>query len=124
MGASLYTLDKRSVRLDTLDKRSVRLATGKTIYRIGTLRRFWKITEMTAVREQELRQTADAVTWSPQAVMLAEPCQKVTIISDNPSIQNAHQVLGWNLGQVKTNDFAWGVDQRRSGTSMKSKLPH
>lgn len=97
MGVNFYILDERSVRL----------AIGKSILSVGTLRRFWKITEMTAEREQELRQALEGAPQSPKAVMLAEPCEEAAIIHGNPSLQRAHLVLGWDSGRFKTTDFNW-----------------
>lgn len=81
---------KEGGNLYILDKIMVRLAIGKTIHCVGTLRRFWKIIEMTAEWEWELQQAAESAPQSPKAVMLAEPCEEAAIIQGNSSLQRAH----------------------------------
>lgn len=95
MGVNLYLLDRRSVGLFV----------GGTQHTIGTLRRFFKLTEMDAERAAE-RDAAARVTPSPVAVMVADITELA--LADVPDrLIAAHLVLGWDEGRGSISDLEW-----------------
>lgn len=91
---------------------------------IGSLRRFWKITEIDGERSKELETaeaTAGAIT-SPPAAMLAD-VYDMTLGSENGAPVKGHLVIGWDVGRTRVTDMGWdylptlgyGVRDRDSG---------
>ena len=97
MGVNIYILDRRSARLSV----------GGVEQNVGSLRRFWKITEMDGERSSEL-DAAEAVArtiGSPTAAMLADvhdmPLASNTnphkdrLMGDSQRRRSVHQFLHW-----------------------------
>ena len=114
MGVNIYILDRRPARLSV----------GGVEQNIGSLRRFWKITEIDGERSKEL-ETAEATAAaiaSPPAAMLADVCD-MTLGSENSIPVKAHLVIGWDMGRTRVTDMGWdylptlgyGVRDRDSG---------
>jgi hypothetical protein len=98
MGVQIYLLDRRIVTL---------LVAGRPT-EIGTLRRFWKITEVDSERQAEIDKAKAVLQGKPAplAVMVvdvtevrlaATPSQKIT----------AHLVLGWDADRYSVTDLNW-----------------
>jgi hypothetical protein len=115
MGVNIYILDRRPARLSV----------GGVEQSVGSLRRFWKITEVDDERSREL-DTAEAAAGaiaSPPAAMLAD-VYDMTLGSENNAPVKAHLVIGWDKGRTRVTDMGWdylptlgyGVRDRDSGT--------
>jgi hypothetical protein len=98
MGVQIYLLEPKTVTL---------LVDGLP-QEIGTLRRFWKVTEVDEERSKEidaakLRLEGKA---APIAVMVADGTEMS--LAANPSNQvNAHIVLGWDADRSLVTDAGW-----------------
>jgi len=96
------------VNIFILDRRPVRLVIAETVQKIGSLRRFFKITELNDARADEL-QTSEAVAMqmtSPRAAMLADFAELPLGSGDGPLVR-AHQVIGWDDGRTSVTDLNW-----------------
>jgi len=88
-----------------LDRYRVTLLIGGTRQAIGTLRRFFKVTELDDKRTNELT-AASEITPSPLAVMLAD-VSELPLANDLGKPVAAHLVLGWDEGRGSVTDFGW-----------------
>ena len=98
MGVNIYILDRRPARLSV----------GGVEQSIGSLRRFWKITEIDDERSREL-ETAEATAGaiaSPPAAMLAD-VYDMTLGSENGARVKTHLVIGWDKGRTRVTDMGW-----------------
>jgi hypothetical protein len=98
MGVNIYILDRRSVRLRV----------GGFEQGIGSLRRFWKITEVDEERFDELRASEAVVSAmpSPKAAMVSDVVEMP--IASPPGIEvKAHLVIGWDEGRTRVTDMGW-----------------
>jgi hypothetical protein len=95
MGVSIYILDRRRTEISV----------GGAVCEVGTLRRFWKITEMDAERSAELSATAAYAIPSPFAVLAAEPVELP--LSANGVGVKAHLLIGWDEGRISVTDAGW-----------------
>ena len=95
MGVNLYLLDRRTVTL----------LIGTSKQTVGTLRPFFKLTELDDERAAE-RDAAALITPSPVAAL-------ITDITDLPLVGKpdepvaAHLVLGWDEGRGSVPDLGW-----------------
>lgn len=114
MGVNIYILDRRPARLSV----------GGIEQSVGSLRRFWKITELNRERSGELEEwEAIARTIpSPPAAMLSD-VYEMPLGSENSASVKAHLVIGWDEGRTSVTDMRWdylptlgyGVLDRESG---------
>ena len=88
-----------------LDRRTAMLQVGPSIHTVGTLRRFFKLTELDDVRAAELNEAA-RVSQSPVAVLNPEITEWPTAGEPNVPVA-AHLVLGWDEGRSYVTDFGW-----------------
>ena len=88
-----------------VDRRTVTLVVGGEKQTVGTLRRFFKLTELDDERRAEM-ETAERNTHSPIAVMLAE-VHEARLATSPDTIVNAHVVIGWDEGRGSVTDFKW-----------------
>jgi hypothetical protein len=98
MGVQVYLLDRRKVTL---------LIDG-VAEEIGTLRKFWKVTELNAKRAAEIDsvQASLSGTPAPVAAMIAEVGELP--LESEPSREVAvHLVLGWDENRASVTDLAW-----------------
>jgi hypothetical protein len=95
MGVSIYILDRRRTEISV----------GGAVCVVGTLRRFWKITEMNAERSAELSAAAAHAIPSPPAVLSAESVERS--LSADGSIIKAHLLIGWDEGRTSVTDAGW-----------------
>lgn len=93
------------VNIFILDRRTVTLVVGSSRERIGTLRRFFKITELDEARASELTGVAQTCR-SPVAVMLAD-ISELPLVAFPDKLIHAHLVLGWDEGRGSVTDFGW-----------------
>ena len=98
MGVNIYILDRRPVTLSVAGLRQS----------IGSLRPFWKITEIDEERAGELS-AAEAVMAgrpSPVAAMVADVAELP--LGSYPGIEvRAHPVIGWDKGRTRVTDMKW-----------------
>jgi hypothetical protein len=88
-----------------LDRRTARLLIGGSSQTVGTLRRFFKLTELDEERAAEL-DAAARITPSPAAAMLMDITELP--LADEPAKPlAAHLVLGWDEGRGSVTDFGW-----------------
>ena len=114
MGVNIYILDRRPARLSV----------GGVEQNIGSLRRFWKITEMDGKRSGELdaAETAARAVASPPAAMLAD-VYDMPLGLEHATSAKAHLIIGWDEGRTRVTDMGWdylpalgyGVRNRASG---------
>lgn len=95
MGVNILLLDRRMV--------TVRIGTSRQT--VGTLRRFFKFTELDEERAAEV-EAAGRITPSPVAAMVMD-VSDLTLASDPAKPVAAHLVLGWEEGRGRTTDFGW-----------------
>jgi len=95
-----------SVNTFLLDRRSVTLLIGDTRQTVGTLRRFFKVTELDEKRAAELTAGSGGRP-SPLAVMLVDVNEFPRIGDPNATPVAAHLVLGWDEGRGSVTDFGW-----------------
>lgn len=115
MGVNIYILDRRPARLSV----------GGIEQSVGSLRRFWKITEIDQERSSELNtsESAARATASPQAAMLADVHELPLGVGSGVPVK-AHLVIGWDEGRTSVTDLSWdylptlgyGVRDRGTGT--------
>ena len=98
MGVNIYVLDRRTVRLST----------GGVINDVGTLHRFWKITEVDEERNRELEELEKAVAGmpSPAAAMVADFNEFPPGDAAGRNVR-AHTVIGWDEGRTTVTDLEW-----------------
>ena len=88
-----------------LDRRTARMLIGGSSQTVGTLRRFFKLTELDEERAAEL-DAAAKITPSPAAAMLMDITELP--LADEPAKPLAvHLVLGWDEGRGSVTDFGW-----------------
>lgn len=97
MGVNTFLLDRRTVTLSVEGQRQ----------KVGTLRRFYKLTEMDLdeTRQAEI-DAAEKNTYSPVAVMLAE-ADEARMADNRDHPVSAHLVLGWDEGRGTVTDYKW-----------------
>jgi hypothetical protein len=96
------------VNIFILDRRPVKLAVAGVVQDVGSLRRFWKITELDEERAGELSASEAAVSAmpSPKAALIADVVE--IPFASNPDIKvSAHQVIGWDEGRTRVTDMGW-----------------
>lgn len=89
-----------------LDRRNVMLLIGGTRQTVGTLRRFFKVTEIDEKRAAELT-AASGSRPSPLAVMLVDVDELRRAGDPHGRPVAAHLVLGWDEGRGSVTDFGW-----------------
>ncbi|MGE4048148.1 MAG: hypothetical protein AB7F35_25045 [Acetobacteraceae bacterium] len=93
------------VNIFLLDRRTATLFVGGSKQVVGTLRRFFKITELDDERATELDATI-RVTPSPAAALVVDVSElPLADMPDKPVA--AHLVLGWDDGRGSVADFGW-----------------
>jgi hypothetical protein len=98
MGVNIYILDRRPARLRV----------GEREQSVGSLRRFWKITELDEERAGEIK-AADAklsAMPSPRAAMVAD-VEEMPFGSATGIEIKAHPVIGWDEGRTRVTDMDW-----------------
>jgi len=88
-----------------LDRRTAKLLIGGSPHTVGTLRRFFKITELDEDRAAE-RDAAAGITPSPAAAMLMD-ITDLPLAGEPAKPAPAHLVLGWDEGRGSVTDFGW-----------------
>ena len=87
-----------------LDRRRIPLTIGGRRHFVGSLRRYYKVTELDAERVDELESAA--VTPSPAVAMVVDIAHLT--LSDRPGIPMAAcLVIAWDQGRGHTQDFDW-----------------
>jgi hypothetical protein len=95
------------VNIFILDRRPATLSVAGVTQNVGSLRRFWKITEIDEERAGELSasETAASAMPSPKAAMVADivemPC------GESGVEVKAHEVIGWDEGRTRVTDMGW-----------------
>ncbi len=99
MGVQIYLLDQRRVTA---------IIGGHTLS-LGTLRRFFKITEMTEDRNAEFQAAVQAIENrpAPPAVMLADSEEMPLADLHHSAVAAAHLVLGWDSDRSSATDMEW-----------------
>ena len=98
MGVQIYLLDRRTVTLRVDD----------FLQEIGTLRRFWKVTEIDQERAKEIETAKANIIGkaAPMAVMTADTLEFP--LATNPALlAQAHIVIGWDADRSSVTDFGW-----------------
>ena len=104
-----------------LDRRSVTLLVGGKKQMAGTLRRFFKLTELDEERHAEV-EAAERDTYSPPAAMIMD-VNEGRLADDPDRLVNTHLVLGWDEGRGTVTDYKWdylpvlGYAVRNPGTA-------
>jgi hypothetical protein len=106
-----------------LNRRTVILLVGGLRQEIGTLRRFWKVTEIDHARAEQIEAAKVNIvgTVAPLAVMTADAVDFPLATSPDVMAQ-AHVVLGWDADRYSVTDFGWdylpvlGYSVRNSNT--------
>src|ERR1700733_3195558 len=96
------------VNIFILDRRPVKLAVAGVVQDVGSLRRFWKITELDEERAGELSASEAAVSAmpSPKAALIADIVE--IPLASKPEIKvSAHEVIGWDEGRTRVTDMGW-----------------
>ena len=96
------------VNIFILDRRPAKLAIAGVVQDVGSLRGFWKITELDEKRTAELSAWEAAVSAlpSPKAALIADVVEMP--LASKPGIEvNAHQVIGWDEGRTSVTDMGW-----------------
>jgi hypothetical protein len=98
MGVQTYLLDRRKVTL---------LVAGQPV-EIGTLRRFWKVTEIESKRAAEIEAAQVSLRGhdAPVAVMIADVTEFPMAAEPSKPVA-AHLVLGWDADRSSVTDFGW-----------------
>lgn len=96
------------VNIFILDRRRAQLAVAGVVQDVGSLRRFWKITELDEDRAGELSASEAIVAGmpSPKAVMVADVVE-MPLSSASGTEVAAHQVIGWDDGRTRVTDMGW-----------------
>ena len=93
------------VNIFLLDRRTATLVIGGRTQTIGTLRRFFKVTELDPKRASEL-DVAARITPSPVAALVID-ITELSLASAPDALVPAHLVLGWDEGRGSVTDFRW-----------------
>jgi hypothetical protein len=93
------------VNLFLLDRRTITLLIGGSKQTVGTLRRFFKLTELDDERAAE-RDAAAHITPSPAAALVMD-ITDLPLASEPDKPIAAHLVLGWDEGRGSVTDFGW-----------------
>jgi hypothetical protein len=98
MGVNIYILDRRPARLRV----------GELEQSIGSLRRFWKITELNEERAGELNASEVKLSNkpSPKAAMVAD-VEEMPLGSATGIEVKTHPVIGWDEGRTRVTDMGW-----------------
>jgi hypothetical protein len=91
-----------------LDRRMVTLFVGSVAVEIGTLRQYWKVTEIDNDRAAEIDAVKARLSGKPApvAVMVADVAEMP--LANAPGRAAAvHLVLGWDEDRSSVTDFAW-----------------
>lgn len=98
MGVQVYLMDRRTVPLQV----------GAGRYEIGTLRRFWKLTELDTDRSSEITAARSRLGSKPApvAVMINEVSEIAHATAAGHPVA-AHLVLGWDADRVSVTDMDW-----------------
>ena len=88
-----------------LDRRTAVLSIGGSRQTVGTLRRFFKLTELDEERAAE-RAAAASITPSPVAALIMDITEIPLATSPEQPVP-AHLVLGWDDGRGSVTDFGW-----------------
>ena len=98
MGVNIYILDRRPTVLSVAGVRQD----------VGSLRRFWKITELDEERAGELSASEAIMAGrpSPKAAMVADVMELPLGFSSGIEVQ-AHPVIGWDEGRTRVTDMGW-----------------
>jgi hypothetical protein len=90
------------------DRRLAKLAVAGVVQDVGSLRRFWKITELDEERAGELGASEATVSAmpSPKAAMIADVVEVPLALRPDIEI-SAHQVIGWDEGRTSVTDMGW-----------------
>jgi hypothetical protein len=88
-----------------LDRRIVTLLIGANRQTVGTLRRFFQITELDDERAAEL-DAAARIRPSPAAVLVMD-ITELPLAGEPDKPAAAHLVLGWDEGRGSVTDFGW-----------------
>jgi hypothetical protein len=88
-----------------LDRRTATLLIGGSKQTVGTLRRFFKFTELGDERVAELDAAAH-ITPSPAAALVVD-ISELPLASTPDKPVAAHLVLGWDEGRGSVTDFGW-----------------
>ena len=96
------------VQLYLLDRRPTTLVVGGTSHKIGTLRRFWKVTELNNARMTEIDAAQGRIRQKPApvAVMLNDVMEAALEMEPGRNLP-AHVVLGWDADRVSVTDQGW-----------------
>jgi hypothetical protein len=96
------------VNIFILDRRPTKLAVAGVEQNVGSLRRFWKITELDEERADELAKSEMAVSAmpSPKAAMVADVVE-IPLGSKSGVEVQAHPVIGWDEGRTSVTDMGW-----------------
>jgi len=96
------------VQIYLLDRRMVTLLVDDAAEKIGTLRQFWKVTEIDDERAAEIGAVKAnlASKPAPVAVMIAEVAELPLATEPGRGIA-VHLVLGWDEDRPSVTDFAW-----------------
>jgi hypothetical protein len=95
MGVTTYLLDRRTTTLEV----------GGASQTVGTLRRFFKLTELDDERAAEL-EAAERNTHSPVAALVMD-IHEMPVAAEPSRAIAAHLVLGWDEGRGSVTDFDW-----------------
>ena len=93
------------VNLFLLDRRTVTLVIGGSRHTVGTLRRFFKLTELDEERGAEL-DAAARIKPSPAAALIVDISELPLVDMPSKPVP-AHLVLGWDDGRSSVTDFGW-----------------
>jgi hypothetical protein len=91
-----------------LDRRAATLLVGSSRQTVGTLRRFYKITELDQHRAAEVvaADAAAKATPSPAAVLVMDVTE-LPLAGESGKPAAAHLVLGWDEGRGSVTDLGW-----------------
>ena len=96
------------VNIFILDRRPAKLVVAGVRQEVGSLRRFWKITELDEERAGELSAAEKVVAGrpSPKAAMVADMVEMPLGSSSGVEVR-AHPVIGWDEGRTRVTDMGW-----------------
>jgi hypothetical protein len=88
-----------------LDRRTAVVLIGGSRQTVGTLRRFFKLTELDEERAAEF-DAAAGITPPPAAAMIMD-ITELPLAAEPGQPVPGHLVLGWNKGRGSITDFGW-----------------
>ncbi len=96
------------VQVYLLDRQTVTLLVGDDLQQIGTLRRFWKVTEIDGDRTAEIESVKANIAeeGAPVAVMVADVAEIPLAIEPSRPVA-AHLIIGWDADRSSVTDFGW-----------------